>query len=304
VARTIPLIDAVYEHFIVPGGTINFQNIQNPIVDFIVSNNPNGKDGALNDLAPDIRECAISWCVKTMQTSSVYGQYTDKIMNTSQLNTNDAALPWIHDGGIYFPQFNLTLPDAYANGGQTTYGSGNLSTRSVIEAFQDFMPASWGILNNGTKNDLEVKYDWEYGWENAPPSQFVVPNTTWNGANLTERIGGLADSMTNIIRQLTINDSGLLENVPGIAYTTEVQVELRLQWAALPGGLLLFSLIFLLSTVWRTTDADKVGIWKTSALAMLFNGIGDDIQSTLGNKVRTGDARTRAKDMMVQLDDE
>jgi len=66
----------------------------------------------------------------------------------------------------------------------------------------------------------------------------------------------------------------------------------------------MFSLMFLIATVIRSTqEREKIGIFKTSALAILFNGLGDDVQARVGGGGnRLGDARSRARDMKVRLD--
>jgi len=298
------LIDTTYHLPIVPGGSVAFKNIVNPIEDFIISHVPGGKAAVLGNTAPLVQECAISWCVKTVSASYAYGNYAETEIQTSQLDSTDAAQPW-PDNEHYLPDFTLTRADPYAiSGNQSTYGANNVTTRALWQSFEDFIPASWAYLDNGTETLMEVKALWEYEYiYSVAPAQFATPNTPYDNTNITDIVSGLATSLSNIIRRYSTNDSGKYATIPGVAYISQAQVQLRLAWAALPGGLLLFSLIFLLSTVWRTSEADKVGIWKTSALAMLFNGIGDDIQQQLGNKVKTGDARKRAKDMVVQLDD-
>jgi hypothetical protein len=303
--RHIPLNNPIGQSYMIPDGSISFKNLQNPIIDFLISTTPNGLQGVTSKTKPLVQECAVSWCVKTIQAHYDFGVLNEKVVNTQQLNTNNVQDPWLIESRTYQPYFSLNRPDPHAPGGQTTYGASNQTTRSIIQSFQDFIWASWSSENNQTSTSMEVKFaEWYYQYDQSPPQQFAVMQTPWNNANISAKMDELAASMTNIIRQYPVNNTESFPAISGTAYTAEVHVQLRLEWAALPGGLLLFSLIFLLSTVWRTTDADKVGVWKTSALAVLFNGIGDDIQATLGSKVKTGDARKRAKDMVVQLDDE
>jgi len=74
----------------------------------------------------------------------------------------------------------------------------------------------------------------------------------------------------------------------------------------LPAILLLFSLLFLVATVIRSTkDQDNVGIFKTSALAILFNGLGEDVAAQVGSgNNRMGYTREKARDIKVKLDDD
>jgi hypothetical protein len=307
IARHVQLTDPFTEQFMVPGGSINFKNINNPLTDFIIANTPGGKDAVLNGVPPVVQECVLNWCVQKVNASYGNGGYTENILEQQQLNTNNVGNPWAFDpvkGPTYFPYFTLIEPGLTDGKVPLTFGVNNDTTRAIIQGMQDFTTASWAILNNATEKSVEVKYQWEFQHFGLLPIQYATKDVPWDTESIPDIMSGLATSLTNLIRQSNLNDTGSIATVAGAAYSSEVHVELRLQWAALPGGLLLFSLVFLLSTVWRSSDSDKVGIWKTSALAVLFNGIGDDIQDTLGSKVKTGDARKRAKEMLVQLDEE
>jgi len=92
----------------------------------------------------------------------------------------------------------------------------------------------------------------------------------------------------------------------GQSFRYIVLVHIRWQWITLPIALLLFALAFLLATVWRSTkDAEQIGIWKTSALAILFNGLGEDVQGYVGaGNNGMGYTRRKAKDLKVHLDDD
>lgn len=74
-------------------------------------------------------------------------------------------------------------------------------------------------------------------------------------------------------------------------------VKVEWPWLAIPLSLLLISGLFLIATVIRSSK-DKVGIYKTSALASLFSGVGDQrpvIQTE--DETRRGYIRLRAKVM-------
>jgi hypothetical protein len=48
----------------------------------------------------------------------------------------------------------------------------------------------------------------------------------------------------------------------------------------------------------------NIGISKTSALAVLFNGPGDDVRDFVGDEKKAGKVREKAKGMEVQLVDQ
>jgi hypothetical protein len=81
-------------------------------------------------------------------------------------------------------------------------------------------------------------------------------------------------------------------------------VHIRWPWIILPACLLIFSFIFLAVTILRSEkDEKKIGVWKSSALAILFNGLGEDVQDYVGTKKNLGHARAKAKQIHVQLDE-
>jgi hypothetical protein len=84
-----------------------------------------------------------------------------------------------------------------------------------------------------------------------------------------------------------------------------VLVKINWRFLSLPIILLVFSLVFLIATAVRSEkEKDKIGIFKTSALAILFNGLGDDVQAQYGGVQRMGETRARARDMKVKLEDD
>jgi hypothetical protein len=49
-------------------------------------------------------------------------------------------------------------------------------------------------------------------------------------------------------------------------------------------------------------DIDEVGVWKTSALAILFNGLDDEVMKDKKKVWRMGDMRRKARGMKVRLE--
>jgi hypothetical protein len=83
-----------------------------------------------------------------------------------------------------------------------------------------------------------------------------------------------------------------------------VLIKIHWVWISLPIILLIFSLMFLIATAVKSTrEEDQIGIFKTSALAILVNGLGEDVQKQFGGNSRMGITRSRAKDVKVQLDE-
>jgi len=296
------LTDAMSNENLVPGGTIHFPDIQNPIVDFLAASLPNGAAGAYRNETPMVQECQIHWCVKTIQAQFEFGNYTEVVTEEMTLNTNDAEEPFVFPGPghlDYLPQFNLTLPDHQSANGSTIFGLNNLTARMNVESLWTFVPAVWAA--SSATAEAQVKFSWRAD----EPMVFMGSDNVWTQtSNKSDLMESLATSMTNLARITPNSDTNQLSNVSGTSWRQETHVHTRWEWVTLPFGLLLFSLVFLLSVVWQSSkDDSNIGIWKTSALAVLFNGLGEDIQETIGPKVKIGDARSRAKKLTVRLED-
>jgi hypothetical protein len=119
--------------------------------------------------------------------------------------------------------------------------------------------------------------------------------------NVTAHVGRLAAAFTNVVRnEASANGT---ERIIGPAWESETFVNIRWPWVSLPLFLLLFSLAFLLTTVLKSTEEQShgIGIWKTSALAILFNGLGEDVQKSVGTGCGMGEIRARAREIHVKL---
>jgi heme/copper-type cytochrome/quinol oxidase subunit 3 len=74
----------------------------------------------------------------------------------------------------------------------------------------------------------------------------------------------------------------------------ETRVHIRWPWIILPTCLLIFSCLFLAITILRSEKDDKIRIWKSSTLAVLFNGLGEDVQNSMGagSNLREGESES------------
>jgi hypothetical protein len=81
-------------------------------------------------------------------------------------------------------------------------------------------------------------------------------------------------------------------------------VRIRWQWITLPATLVVFALVFLVTTIWKNSKERSIGVWKTSALAILFNGLGEDVQGAVSAADKQSDVRTKARGMQVKLEED
>jgi hypothetical protein len=199
----------------------------------------------------------------------------------------------------------LCRPDLHSPDGPTSkYGVSNVTALKVWEVWAQIAPSTYTrpARDNHITTDDVVKLFWIFN----PPHLIKVyePSLPWDSpANVTDHMSQTVAVMNQIVRRNAKSQSGLYDNAGGTAYKQVVLVRIRWQWITLPAALLVFALVFLLVTIFHSTrDTEQIGIWKTSALAILFNGIGEDVERYVGEgKKEMGYTRQKAHDLKVQL---
>jgi len=97
--------------------------------------------------------------------------------------------------------------------------------------------------------------------------EMVVLNATTDWPYLFDK---LATAMTTYIRSSGL--PGSTNNVEGIAHRLEPYVHVQWAWIALPGALVLLSIVFLGATM-AQNESKRALAWKSSSLALLFHGL-------------------------------
>ena len=106
----------------------------------------------------------------------------------------------------------------------------------------------------------------------------------------------LAAAMTNVIRSAPSKTM-----LKGYDFSKETYVAVHWEWLAFPFILLLLSLLFLVSTIIKTTGDGAVGVWKTSAMPTLIYSLPQDVQKELsfsgtdGNASKKGAGKVRIR---------
>jgi len=282
------------------------------IEDFISAVTPDQFVGAANNATPIVAEHVIYWCVQTINASMSNSALTEKVTNTQLLDTTFADAPWA-SASYYLPNFTLVLNDSQSPGGRATFGMSNITARTTYQALEDMVPSSWvnqsdfhPVNHYGSFGDIIFnKFSWRTPFPN--PVKTVFPNSTgWLPPNnATQHVINLAQQMANVLRRTPVGDTGnFINQWEGDAWLQVTRVHIRWAWISLPLFLVLFSFVFLAATIIRSDkDEKKIGIWKSSALAILFNGLGDDVQEVLGTRTNLGHQRAKAKTLTVRLDD-
>lgn len=290
-------------------GSVNFKNVSNPIVDFILVSTPDSFDGAKANNTPVMQECEVHWVVKQLQAEVKNNILYEENLQTRQF-PNEWATPWNpDDAGWYQPYFDLTLEDPFSFTGNTShFHVDNTTARKVWQAWAQIAPSFYVLANESAPYRNMFKIVTLNGRPGAPQlAEVLDPILPWDTPNnVTAHMSGAVRAMNSVLRQNTLSRTHREDVTLGQSFKYVVYVDVRWQWITLPATLLIFALIFLLATIYRSTkDREQIGVWKTSALAILFNGLGDDVQGFVGagNK-KQGYVRRKARDIKVQLDDD
>lgn len=289
-------------------GSVSFKDVRLPIVDFFVASTPGGFPGALNNNTPILTECEVHYVVKKLNATVNAGVLTEHTMEVLPFTEGFDSYWDPNDPGTYSVNYTMTLPDPHSLTADklSTFQVTNDTAFKMFETWEELVPSSFVL--SSLENAIEGGPVFKYYWPASPPRLTQSAKTTpWDPPNnISQHMADIIETANQIIRRNPTSKQQRMDVTVGKAFTSVVLVEIRWKWLSLPLILLIFSLLFLVATVVRSTrDQENIGIFKTSALAILFNGLGEDVQERVGNGVnRMGYARERAKDMKVHLDDE
>jgi hypothetical protein len=304
-ARTLPLTKFQTKDRLYNTGSIEFQSIRNPILDFLISSARNGSGSVYRREPPVVHECLLSWCVQTMKSSYEYGTYHEEIYATYR-NVTAGPSPWIsfnipeEEGGGIWTQYmeNVTiaapvshLDDSRLNIPNANYGVNNVTASMVLSQFDDMFPSYYTRISNSTEPQLRYR-EFEDGPYSRPLSfnPWLAPN------NLTRHMERFATAMTNVIRSSPSRD-----DLSGNAYQTENYVQIRWEWLSFPFALLALSLAFLISTMIKTSGDGAVGLWKTSAMPTLIYSLPKETRGQFTSPSTWGSGKGAPRKTRIKL---
>jgi hypothetical protein len=289
-------------------GSLKFQDIRNPIADFIVSGTPEGQIGAYKNAKPVVSECNLHWCVKTTQTEYWLGHPLETTTKTFLLDSPE-GYPWkkFNVSGVAIPRwvanFSLSLsPEPQQDFLDNTFSVVNQTTVETILAWDQMLPSYVTSMNATSNPNLR----WLNGGQffGTPPQVIDMPSISnpWLPPNnITAQMELMADTMTTVMRN-TPNVTNQLQMIQGMAWEQRTFVEIRWPWAVWPAGVLTMSLIFLMATISRSAEEENVvRVWKNSIIAVLFNGLDQDVRQIVGPNARLSEAREKARALRLRL---
>ncbi|KAF2117586.1 hypothetical protein BDV96DRAFT_517232 [Lophiotrema nucula] len=295
--RAQPLYDVNTREFL-PGYIPKLNNSRNPLAHFIVAS---GK--SLNDIqrnaTPIAHECMISWCVKTIMSTYSEGGYTEEVLKTVVNDTVESS-PWTIiktynknnelDGVDYYYLENVTVKGT----SEVIYSIDNRTHLLTLSVFDDIFPSEFVLANSTNEDDAMLRYK---QYNVVSPYTRNLTYNPWLYENVTTHMDNLANAMTNLMRS-ALSDTDM---TAGSSFDKESIVDVRWVWLTLPLGLLALTGIFLLATVVRSSrESEHVGVWKTSAIAMILYGLPDEMQKKLTLSKVIGIPRAKAKEVKMK----
>ncbi|KAI4943222.1 hypothetical protein J4E91_009662 [Alternaria rosae] len=269
------------------GGSINFKDIYLPFLDAIIVSAADGAASSVyNGQRPVAQECMLSWCVKTIKSTYDSGDYEETVTKTF-LNRTARQRPypwtgwsvWSLGEEAFFSEFrgNLSLHPPGTDTSIDDFGMSNETFARTQALFDEIFPSAITVANAVSKPWWRIRiYAW--GRNQLHPFTFcpwLAPN------NVTQYLERLATSMTNVLRTHNSHDF-----VRGRAYSQTTFIAVHWEWLTFPLTLLLFSLLFLAATIFKTskTTDSGMGLWKTSAMPTLLYSLPKDTQEVVASQ--------------------
>ncbi|UPX15493.1 uncharacterized protein EKO05_0005939 [Ascochyta rabiei] len=290
-------------------GSIHYNDFRNTLLDTLIFSARNGSQSVCSSEEPIVHECVLFWCVKSIKSSYVWGNYHEEVTAILQ---NKTAGPWPwesfevpeEEGGGSFTTYleNITIEAPISSLSRTnlttpaeSFGASNLTAYDAMAIFDDFFPSYYTADDASATPFLRYK-----NYPNGPSIRALDFNP-WQAPNdVVSHMKELAVAITNAMR----SNAESMTMVPGRAWNTKQYVLVRWGWLTFPLTLLVLSLAFLVATIIKTSDDahSEMGVWKTSAMPTLIYSLPVEVQKDLRDSNRQAtQVGSRARKLKIQL---
>ncbi|KAI1077392.1 hypothetical protein F5B20DRAFT_552313 [Whalleya microplaca] len=255
-------------------------------------------DGTPGETKPWARQCTLSACLQTLESTVVNGALSEKVTHTY---TNTTVL----DISNMNSDQNRNIYAVSSNGNAYMLGieamlamrgwfSSLFATGSAIRNAEDF---------NRTITDNTVVVNLTVGISSGETffDSDIVTAFYWN---YYEYAAGLDMLMNDMATSMTVAFRSFLgaELMSGRTISVESFVHVRWGFAVLPILVVVGTALFLVGAIYSTRQSHTQP-WKSSALAMLFHGLEDDIRAQFVQAGDLHEQKRQAKGVKVQLDE-
>ena len=238
---------------------------------------------------PWAKQCTLQYCLQSFNSSVANGVLRESITTTT---LNATVLSTLNASTI---PVTLTAPD------NTTYlisSGAMLGIRSWFSTL--FAPGS----ATRSPSPAPIAVNFTVGISSGPTyfASDIVQTFYWD---YYEYATGLDTAMSDLATAMTVAFRSFNGAVPvrGVAYSFESYVHVRWAWITLPVLVVVLAAAFLASAVWQSRRG-RVGVWKSSALAVLFCGIDDRVRAVFDGARGLQEGKRRARGVRVRLGNE
>ena len=265
--------------------------LQDPLLTLAILQFPEvGTDlsqGNYYNTLPTTHECALYFCVNTYNVTVENSVPNSTIVASWTSETGTPTVGGVEGAAVYMGDTVDAVLERPSDGidGNHTYWipAGTLAN----------LKAWLNVTLQGSLNTTGSEVDGSNGpvWANDIMEAFNV-TSDWDAL-----MNGLATSMTTYIR--SSGPSYAVETAEGVAHKNETYVHVKWPWLTFPVGLVLFSILFLITTM-IINSRRKALEWKSSSLALLFHGL--EKSETRQAPDGLGQMEEMAKRMRVRLE--
>ncbi|MCJ1307443.1 hypothetical protein MMC25_001089 [Agyrium rufum] len=248
---------------------------------------------------PWATQCTLSYCLQTFQSSTMNGIISEKVISMVENHT-------IVD---ISSNHGADIPVVLSTSKNVTYEIGMGAMLGIRSWFADLFKEGSATRNSSLANSTR----------SIPTSSVIVnltvgisSGTTYFDSDIVqtfywdyyEYATGLPDAMSSLATAMTVAFRSFNGAIPveGIAFSTETYVHVRWGWIALPVVVVIFTAIFLSTTIFLSQRSGSQA-WKSSALAMLFHGLDEETRERFGGGKSLKEKKRVAKSITVKLDD-
>jgi hypothetical protein len=146
---------------------------------------------------------------------------------------------------------------------------------------------SFDTLNKRATGDLWAVSLWKNGSATLGTVQAAMDGFAWSVTACWRRGDGISNNIGPVV---------------GTVWANQTCVGVKWWWIALPGGLLVFTIMFLVLTILKTRSM-QAQAWKSSIFAVLFSGLGQEARQAAGPVTALREMKAAANRATVRLED-
>ncbi|KAI1840979.1 hypothetical protein JX266_012839 [Neoarthrinium moseri] len=258
------------------------------------------KNGLAGELKPWAQQCSLSACLQTIDSTVVNGVLNESV-------TNRVINQTVVDMTKHTEDADLA---AYVTGADNaTYTVGKEAMLSMRGWFSSLFATGSAVRttsdSNRTITDNSVVVNLTVGISSGVTffDSDIVTAFYWNYYEYKDN-DGIDMLMADMATSMTVAFRSFMGAVPvsGQAISMQSFVHVRWGFAVLPIVIVAATALFLMAAIYRTHQSDTKPL-KSSALAMLFHGLDEDVRTQLGSARDLDDKKRHARVIRVQLDD-